>query len=203
LTATPERSDGLPVLHWFDDRIAAELRLWDAIDEQYLAPFLYYGLFDGVDLTEVPWRRGQGYDVHALTSVYTASDRWARQVVDQVQRHTDPGTMRGLGFCVSIHHARFMADRFNRYGIKAEAIWAQTPAEERARALLDRAAGNIKIVFSVDLFNEGLDVPAVDTVLMLRPTEARPCFFSAFGGGFRTIEADMISQSDEISLRGE
>ncbi len=66
LTATPERSDGLPILQWFDDRIAAELRLWDAIDQQYLAPFLYYGIHDGLDLSDIPWRRGRGYDTQAL-----------------------------------------------------------------------------------------------------------------------------------------
>jgi superfamily II DNA or RNA helicase len=185
LTATPERSDGLPVLHWFDDRIAAELRLWDAIDEQYLAPFLYYGIFDGVDLTDVPWRRGRGYDVDALTSVYTGSDIWARQVVDQVRQHTELTTMRALGFCVSVEHARFMADRFSRHGIAAVAIWGQTGAEERRRALRDLAVGEIKIVFSVDLFNEGVDVPTVDTVLMLRPTESPTLFLQQLGRGLR------------------
>lgn len=185
LTATPERSDGLPVLHWFGDRIAAELRLWEAIDEQYLAPFLYYGIFDGVDLTEVPWRRGQGYDVDALTAVYTGSDVWARQVVDQVRQHADPATMRGLGFCVSVGHARFMADRFRRHGIAAAAIWGDTPGDERRRALRDLAAGEVKVVFSVDLFNEGVDVPAVDTVLMLRPTESPTLFLQQLGRGLR------------------
>lgn len=185
LTATPERSDGLPVLHWFDDRIAAELRLWDAIDEQYLAPFLYYGIFDGVDLTDVPWRRGHGYDVDALTSVYTGSDIWARQVINQVRQHTDPATMRALGFCVGVEHARFMAESFNRDGIPAVAICGDTVADERKRALRDLAAGEAKVVFSVDLFNEGVDVPAVDTVLMLRPTESPTLFLQQLGRGLR------------------
>src|SRR6185437_3346627 len=80
LTATPERADGLPILHWFDDRIAAELRLWDAIEQRRLSPFLYYGIHDGVDLRDVPWRRGQGYDTDALTEKYTGNDGWARFV---------------------------------------------------------------------------------------------------------------------------
>lgn len=185
LTATPERSDGLPVLHWFDDRIAAELRLWDAIDEQYLAPFLYYGIYDGVDLTEVPWRRGRGYDVDALTNVYAGSDMWARQVINQVSQYVDPSQMRGLGFCVSVQHAQFMADQFNQHGIKAVAIWGETASDERARALRDLADGTVKIVFSVDLFNEGVDVPAVDTVLMLRPTESPTLFLQQLGRGLR------------------
>jgi superfamily II DNA or RNA helicase len=105
LTATPERSDGLPVLHWFDDRIAAELRLWDAIDQQLLSPFLYYGIHDGIDLRDIPWRRGRGYDAGALSNTYTSSEAWARLVVQQVATHTDPSSIRALGFCVSIEHA--------------------------------------------------------------------------------------------------
>ena len=91
MTATPERSDGLPILHWFDDRIAAELRLWDAIDQQYLVPFLYFGIHDGLDLTDIPWRRGRGYDIEALSDRYTSSDAWARLVVKQVGDHADAG----------------------------------------------------------------------------------------------------------------
>jgi HKD family nuclease len=103
LTATPERADGLDVLRHFDGRIAAELRLWDAIDQHYLAPFDYFGIHDGMDLRDVPWRRGRGYDVAELTNVLTADHAWARRVIEQVrQKVTDPSTMRALGFCVSI-----------------------------------------------------------------------------------------------------
>lgn len=185
LTATPERSDGLPILHWFDDRIAAELRLWDAIDEQYLAPFLYYGIYDGVDLTEIPWRRGQGYDLEALSDVYTSSDAWVRLVVDQVNKYADLDSMRCFGFCVSVEHAHYMADRFSQQGIAAVAVSGKTPSDERQQALRDLAAGNVRVVFSVDLFNEGVDVPAVDTVLMLRPTESPILFLQQLGRGLR------------------
>jgi superfamily II DNA or RNA helicase/HKD family nuclease len=185
LTATPERSDGLPVLHWFDDRIAAELRLWDAIDQQYLAPFLYFGVHDGLDLRDVPWRRGRGYDVEALTDRYTSSDAWARLVVKQLLEHADVHSMRGLGFCVSIEHAQFMARHFNHHGITSVAIWGDSPRAEREAALRDLAAGDVKVVFSVDLFNEGVDVPAVGTVLMLRPTESSTLFLQQLGRGLR------------------
>jgi HKD family nuclease len=115
LTATPERADGLPVVHWFDDRIAAELRLWDAIDQHRLAPFEYYGVSDGLDLTGVPWRRGRGYDVEGLTNLYTGDDAWARRVVASLDRYVDdPLRMKALGFCVSVEHARFMARHFKR-----------------------------------------------------------------------------------------
>ena len=185
LTATPERSDGLSVLHWFDDRIAAELRLWDAIDQQHLAPFVYFGVHDGLDLREIPWRRGRGYDVDRLTNLYTSSDAWARTVVKEVAAHADITTMRGLGFCVSIEHARFMAEHFNRHGIAAVAVWGNSPSSERMSALRDLTAGRVRIVFSVDLFNEGVDVPDVDTILMLRPTESPTLFLQQLGRGLR------------------
>jgi superfamily II DNA or RNA helicase/HKD family nuclease len=182
LTATPERSDGLPILHWFDDRIAAELRLWDAIDQQHLAPFLYFGIHDGLDLTDIPWRRGRGYEIEALSSRYTSSDAWARLVVKQLAEHVEVGTMRGLGFCVSIEHARFMARHFNHHGIPCVAIWGDSRRADREVALRDLAAGDVKVVFSVDLFNEGVDVPNVDTVLMLARPRARSCSSSSSVG---------------------
>ena len=185
LTATPERSDGLPILQWFDDRIAAELRLWDAIDQQHLAPFLYFGIHDGLDLREIPWRRGQGYDVEALTNIYTSSEAWARLVVQQVAERAEPATMRCLGFCVSVEHARFMADHFTRHGIESVAVWGDSPWTERAAALRDLADGRVRAVFSVDLFNEGVDLPTVDTVLMLRPTESPTLFLQQLGRGLR------------------
>jgi superfamily II DNA or RNA helicase/HKD family nuclease len=185
LTATPERSDGLPVLHWFDDRIAAELRLWDAIDQQHLVPFMYFGIHDGLDLREIPWHRGRGYDSAALTGAYTSTDAWARLVVQQLTRHVDAGSMRALGFCVSIEHARFMANHFRRHGIAAAAVWGDSTHAEREAALRDLAAGRVQVVFSVDLFNEGVDVPAVDTVLLLRPTESPTLFLQQLGRGLR------------------
>jgi superfamily II DNA or RNA helicase len=98
LTATPERSDGLPLLGWFDNRIAAELRLWDAIDQHRLSPFVYFGIHDGLDLRDVPWHRGRGYDVEALSNVFTANDVWAKQVLSQVVARVDnPRAMRALG----------------------------------------------------------------------------------------------------------
>jgi superfamily II DNA or RNA helicase/HKD family nuclease len=185
LTATPERSDGLPILHWFDDRIAAELRLWDAIDQQHLSPFLYYGIHDGLDLREIPWRRGRGYDIDALSNTYTSSEAWARLVVHQVAEHADAASIRALGFCVSIQHARFMADHFTRHGITAVAIWGDSPRAEREAALQDLAQGRVRVVFSVDLFNEGVDVPDVDTILMLRPTDSPTLFLQQLGRGLR------------------
>jgi superfamily II DNA or RNA helicase/HKD family nuclease len=186
LTATPERSDGLPLLDWFENRIAAELRLWDAIDQHRLVPFVYYGIHDGLDLREVPWRRGRGYDVAGLSNLLTANDVWARQIVAQlVARVDDPRTMRALGFCVSVEHARFMARVFREAGITATAVWGDSPDEERRAALVDLAARRVNVVFSVDLFNEGIDVPTVDTLLLLRPTDSPTLFLQQLGRGLR------------------
>jgi hypothetical protein len=186
LTATPERADGLDILRYFDGRIAAELRVWDAIDQQYLVPFTYYGIHDGLDLTDVPWRRGQGYDVDALTNVYTANDIWVSQLVNQLRaRVADVTTMRALGFCVSVEHARFMATQFQRRGITARAVWGDSTSEERRSSLRDLAEGNVAVLFTVDLFNEGIDVPNVDTLLLLRPTESATLFLQQLGRGLR------------------
>ena len=193
LTATPERSDGLPILHWFGDRISAELRLWDAIEQHRLVPFAYYGIHDGVDLTDVPWRRRRGYDEAALTEVYTSDKAWARFVLRQLDRHVDNlSAIRCLGFCVSVAHARYMADRFREFGLTAVAVSGQTSDAERRSALRDLRDGKVQVVFSVDLFNEGVDVPTVDTVLMLRPTESATLFLQQLGRGLRTARGKTI-----------
>jgi superfamily II DNA or RNA helicase len=186
LTATPERADGLDVLGHFEGRIAAELRLWEAIDQQYLAPFNYFGAHDGLDLRDIPWKRGRGYDVDALTNVLTADHAWAHRVLEQVrQKIADPHRMRALGFCVSVEHARFMAERFRQAGLGATAIWGDSPPDERRQALRDLADGKVQVVFTVDLFNEGVDVPTIDSLLMLRPTESPTLFLQQLGRGLR------------------
>lgn len=186
LTATPERSDGVSVLHWFGNRIAAELRLWDAIDQHRLTPFSYFGIADSLDLQDIPWRRGTGYDVDALTNLITGTDIWARRVLSEFKDHIgDISSSRALGFCVSVDHARYMARVFSDHGVKAVAVWSDTAGDDRRSALSDLKAGRISVVFSVDLFNEGVDVPMVDTLLMLRPTESPLLFLQQLGRGLR------------------
>jgi superfamily II DNA or RNA helicase len=186
LTATPERSDGLDVVRHFDGRIAAELRLWDAIDQEYLAPFAYFGAHDGLDLRSVPWRRGQGYDVSALEGVLTADHAWVHLVVEEIRRKiADPSRMRALGYCVSVGHAYFMAERFTQLGLAAVALSAGTRRDERRAALTDLSGGKVRAVFTVDLFNEGIDIPSVDTLLLLRPTDSPTLFLQQLGRGLR------------------
>jgi len=186
LTATPERADGLSVLDYFDGRIAAELRLWDAIDQNRLSPFLYYGISDGTDLRKVAWRRGKGYDIEQLTNVLTTDKAIARTILEQLRNHVDElSKIRCLGFCVSVAHARFMAKVFNDAGLSSVAIWGNSPKEERQAALDALADGSIRVIFSVDLFNEGVDLPTVDTVLFLRPTDSATLFLQQLGRGLR------------------
>jgi superfamily II DNA or RNA helicase len=186
LTATPERSDDLSIFDYFGGRIAAELRLWDAIDRHRLVPFAYFGIHDGQDLSKLPFRRGTGYDIEALTNIYTGNDSWAKTVIQEViNRIGDVHEIRALGFCVSIVHGQFMAKRFNDAGIKSLAIWSDTPTEERKAALQKLANKDVNVIFSVDLFNEGVDVPSVDTLFMLRPTESPTLFLQQLGRGLR------------------
>lgn len=193
LTATPERSDGLPLLDWFDHRIAAELRLWDAIAQQRLCPFAYFGVHDGLDLREVPWRRGRGYDSEAFAKVVTGNDIWANLVLHQLRTHVDDSSqIRALGFCVGVDHARYMARVFTAAGIPAVAVWADSSEVDRKAALSDLAARRVNVVFSVDLFNEGVDVPVVDTVLFLRPTDSPTLFLQQLGRGLRRAHGKTV-----------
>jgi hypothetical protein len=183
----------LPILGWFDNRIAAELRLWDAIDQHRLCPFTYYGIHDGLDLRTVPWRRGSGYDVEGLSNLLTSNEVWARLVLAKLAEHIpDVLGMRALGFCVSVRHAQFMANVFQTAGIPSRAIWSNSSDDERSGALKDLAIGRINILFSVDLFNEGVDLPLVDTLLMLRPTDSPTLFLQQLGRGLRRVDGKNV-----------
>ena len=138
LTATPERMDGKNILDYFSGRIAAEIRLPEAIDRKLLCPFQYFGVTDTADLSSLKWRTG-GYDKNELSNLYTLSglvaERRADLVVNSILKYvTDINEVKGLGFCVSIEHARFMADYFNARGISSMALTGDSPDEERNAA---------------------------------------------------------------------
>ena len=185
LTATPERADGNDVRSFFGGRIAAELRLWDALSADLLCPFHCFGVADWVDLSSLMWRRGM-YDQSALSGVYTGNDARARIVLKQVHdKVADVRSMRALGFCVSIAHAEYMARVFNQAGIPSLTVTSGPGSSGRAEALSSLTAGDINAVFTVDVFNEGVDIPSVDTVLFLRPTESATVFLQQLGRGLR------------------
>ncbi len=199
LTATPERTDAEDILHYFDNHVAVELRLWDALERGLLCPFQYFGLHDNTDLSSVRWSR-KGYDTAELERLYTGDDARVRLVLAQLlQKHRDAGTMRALGFCVSIAHAQFMARRFTEAGLPSVAVSADTDSDARKDALTSLRAGRVRALFAVDLFNEGVDLPEVDTLLLLRPTESALVFLQQLGRGLRRHEGkDCVTVLDFI-----
>lgn len=192
LTATPERADGVDVRSFFDGRTAAELRLWDALGADLLCPFHYFAIADGTDLRRVSWSRGR-YDDHELANLYTGNRARAAIVVSQVRdKIGDPRAMRALGFCVTVDHAEFMAACFNQAGINAAVVSGRTTQADRDRALQDLRDRRINAIFAVDVFNEGLDLPDVDTVLFLRPTESATIFLQQLGRGLRRTSGKAV-----------
>lgn len=189
LTATPERADGADIRSWFDGRIAVELRLWEALESNLLSPFQYFGIHDETDLGSIRWKRGSGYDSRELTNLYTGHDARVAIVLHAVQEKVaDVGRMRAIGFCVSIAHAEFMATRFNAAGIPALAVSSRSSDEERVHALTALRNRQVNVLFAVDLFNEGVDLPELDTVLFLRPTESATVFLQQLGRGLRLAD---------------
>ncbi len=189
LTATPERSDQLDVLSWFDGRASAEIRLPDAINRRLLVPFQYFGIADSVDLDGLTWQRG-GYRESDLDRLYTGNDIRAMLVFEKFcSTVLDPLQVRGLAFCCSVAHAEFMARFFTEHNVPSIALSAESTDAERnsvQQRLRDRS---INLIFVVDLYNEGVDIPEVDTVMFLRPTESLTVFLQQLGRGLR-LHAD-------------
>lgn len=184
LTATPERMDGGDIQEDFHNRIAAEIRLPEALNLKLLCPFQYFGITDSIDLSKVGWERGR-YVASELTSIYTANDRRIREIVDALKKYTkDCEDVRALGFCVTMEHAKFMAEKFSLAGLKADYLTSDnTQNRDSVRSRLLKK--EINYLFVVDIFNEGVDIPEIDTVLFLRPTESLTIFLQQLGRGLR------------------
>lgn len=192
LTATPERMDGKSILPYFNNRIAAEIRLPEAIDRKLLCPFQYFGVTDNIDLDNLKWAAG-GYDKGELSRIYTLSgmmaNRRADLVVSSLLKYvTDIDDVKGLGFCVTIEHAEFMSNYFNERGIPSMFLTGHSPDEERKEAKARLVKGEVRFIFVVDIYNEGVDIPEVNTVLFLRPTESLTVFLQQLGRGLRLSE---------------
>lgn len=185
LTATPERSDGVDVRDFFGGRAAYELRLWDALNSDLLSPFHYFGIADTTDLTNVPFTRGR-YQIGDLSNLFTGNDARSRIVLKELHNKvSDPRSMRALGFCVDVKHAIYMAEVFSRAGLPALAVHGETPADERKAAVEWLKQRDVVALFTADLFNEGVDIPDVDTLIFLRPTESATIFLQQLGRGLR------------------
>jgi len=180
LTATPERTDQADILSLCDDNLAFRRDLFDGINEKLLCPFSYYGIGDEqVNYQEIPWRNSK-FDPTVLTSQLATQAR-ARHAF---KKWSELRQSRTLAFCVSLSHADFMAEYFTRHGISAVSVHSESEVR-RNEALQKLTDGEIAVIFSVDLFNEGVDIPAVDTVMLLRPTESKILFQQQLGRGLR------------------
>jgi superfamily II DNA or RNA helicase len=187
LTATPERMDGGDIQEDFHNRIAAEIRLPEALNRKLLCPFQYFGITDSIDLSQVSWERGR-YLPSELTNIYTANDKRIGDILIALNKYTkDIEDVRALGFCVSIEHAKFMAEKFTLAGLKADYL---TSANTQNRSIIKQQLikKEINYLFVVDIFNEGIDIPEIDTVLFLRPTESLTVFIQQLGRGLRLSE---------------
>ena len=192
LTATPERADGVDVRGFFGGRIAAELRLWDALGADLLCPFHYFAAADGTDLQQLTWSRGS-YLESELSTLYTGNQARARIILRELRdKVLHPRSMRALGFCVDVAHAEYMARVFTESGIPARAVSGRTSQHDRAEALRALRKAEVNVLFSADVFNEGLDVPDVDTILLLRPTASATVFLQQLGRGLRRTPSKAV-----------
>lgn len=208
LTATPERMDGKSIMPYFNNKITAEIRLPEAIERKLLCPFQYFGVTDNIDLSNLRWERG-GYNREELSKIYTRQDAEAitraSLIVQAVDKYvTDINEVKGLGFCVSKEHARFMADYFNKCNIPSLCLTGDSPKEERDSAKLKLTNGDLRFIFVVDLYNEGVDIVDVNTILFLRPTESLTIFLQQLGRGLRLADGkecltvlDFIGQANK------
>ena len=190
LTATPERTDGRDIRNDFGGAFTHEIRLPEAIERALLSPFHYYGVpdLDGLDFSSLAWRRG-GYDISQLRQQLEGNAARANWVLSQVERYVvNIKQIRALGFCVSVAHAQFMADYCNENNLSAIALSGDTPRVERQHAQARLTRHEIQFIFTVDLYNEGVDIPSVDTVVFLRPTESLTLFLQQLGRGLRLHE---------------
>ncbi|MEE9336760.1 MAG: DUF3427 domain-containing protein [Methylococcaceae bacterium] len=188
LTATPERGDGNDITQYFDDHITAEIRLPDAINRKLLCPFHYYGVSDSADFSDLKWNRG-GYVPSEISNLLTGDDKRAQLILEKTDETVlDILHARGIGFCVSKAHAEFMSKKFNEAKVPSDFLTADTSTEERTKVRKRLVNKEINFIFVVDIYNEGVDIPEIDTVLFLRPTESLTVFLQQLGRGLRLCD---------------
>lgn len=187
LTATPERMDGVDILKDFDNTIAAEIRLPEALNRRLLCPFQYFGITDNVDLSNVTWQNGR-YLPSELSKLFTQNDLRVNHILTNLNKYlTDFQNVRALCFCVTQEHAQFMAEKFSLAGLKADYL-VSSRSNHRDEIRRKFSQKEINYLFVVDIFNEGVDIPEIDTVLFLRPTESLTIFLQQIGRGLRLAE---------------
>ncbi len=204
LTATPERMDGSSILPDFDNQFAAEIRLPEALEEKLLCPFHYFGVSDPVSVAEERfWRNGR-YDANALEEIYTGEDLKAKLRLDAIWKsieryQPDLANTRAVGFCAGVKHAEYMARNFRAAGQTAEVVLGTTPRDVRTDRIEKFRKGEITFLFTVDVFSEGVDIPEINLVLFLRPTESLTVFLQQLGRGLRHApEKDCLTVLDFV-----
>jgi len=185
LTATPERTDGGDLLGLCQENLVYRCDLFEGIRRAELSPFSYFGVPDDVDYAQIPWRSTR-FDEDALTAAVATQQR-AENALEQWKKHGKAAS-KTLGFCCSMKHADFMAAFFAERGLRAVAVHSGPTSAPRTTSLDKLQQGQLDVVFAVDMFNEGVDLPSVDTILMLRPTESRILWLQQFGRGLRKAE---------------
>lgn len=207
LTATPERADGKTLNTYFDCRPdgspAVSLRLWDALDQQLLAPFEYYATADETDLSDIKWNRPEeSAQLDALISSNTVRGRLVINALRQYVSSLDQ--LKGIVFCVSVAHAQFMSAWLEQSGIPACSLTGANSTDQREQAVRDLRKGKIKLICTCDLFNEGVDIPEINTLLLLRPTQSPVIFQQQIGRGLRLSDGkESCLVLDFVGLYGE
>jgi superfamily II DNA or RNA helicase len=193
LTATPERTDGADLLALCDQNLVYRCDLAEGIRRELLCPFRYFGVPDDVDYRNIPWRNKR-FDLDELTAAVATQAR-AENALDQYRKRAGKRT---IAFCVSQHHADFMADFFRKNGLRSAAVHSGPQTAPRALSLEQLRDGELDVVCAVDILNEGVDLPTLDTVMMLRPTESRILWLQQFGRGLRQAPGKKLTVIDYI-----
>ncbi|TMW70652.1 DEAD/DEAH box helicase family protein [Alteribacter natronophilus] len=183
LTATPDRLDGKDVYNLCEGNVAYQLHFLEAIERNWLSPFRYYGVYDDTDYSSITWL-GTQYDKEELAAVQMRTDL-AEKIFDAWSKHKQTRT---LAFCSSIKQAQFLNDYFISRGVRAVTLTSGRTVLSRPEAIRQLTSGELDIIFTVDLFNEGTDIPSVDTLLFARPTESLTVFTQQVGRGLRLHE---------------
>ncbi|MGH7298754.1 MAG: DEAD/DEAH box helicase, partial [Polyangiaceae bacterium] len=186
LTATPDRTDGKSLLELCGDNLIYRRNLVHGISQRLLVPFHYFALKDSVNYESIQWRSGK-FEPGELTEAVSTEEH-ADQALREYQRRASSGVRRTLCFCCTVEHADYMARFFERHGRRAAAVHSGPTSAPRAESLRKLKSGALEILCAVDVFNEGLDVPDINTVLMLRPTESPVVFLQQLGRGLRRAD---------------
>ena len=187
LTATPERLDGKNIYEICDYNVPYQISLKEAINKGMLVPFHYYGVYDDTDYSKLHLVKGR-YDERELTEIYRNNSRRYELIYKHYMKCR---SKRALGFCCSRQHAKEMAQEFCKRGVASVAVYsnaAGTFSEDREKAIEKLKNQEVKVIFSVDMFNEGLDIASIDLVMFLRPTESPVVFQQQLGRGLRTYK---------------